>query len=72
MPNLRNISREKCIKVLCNKFWFIIVRKKGSHVILRKEELITVVPYHNEIKIKTLKNVLKLVQVDIEDFSEYI
>jgi len=53
-----------------------IKRQKGSHVILVKEtpqgKIGTVVPMHSEIKIGTLKNVLKLAKVSEEEFLEYV
>ncbi len=52
-----------------------IVRRKGSHVVLRKVStegtVVTVVPNHPEIKIGTLKSVLELAKVREEDFSQY-
>jgi len=32
----------------------------------------TVVPMHNELKIGTLKGVLKLAKVDADEFSKYL
>ncbi len=76
MPKLRKISGKACIKILCNKFGFVIVRQKGSHVILRKNTLTgvigTVVPNHQELKIGTLKGVLELAKVNEEEFAQYI
>ena len=64
------------MKVLCNKFGFEIIRQKGSHIILKKEtkegKIGTVVPNHKEIKLPTLKSVLKLAKIDEEDFAEYL
>lgn len=74
MPPLRKISGKQCLKILCNKFGFSIKRKKGSHVILIKMtpegKVGTVVPMHEEIKIGTLKSVLKLAKVSEEEFSK--
>lgn len=76
MPPLRKVSGKDCLKILCNKFDFKIVRQKGSHVILTKitseGKIGTVVPMHKEIKIGTLKNVLKLAKVSEEEFSNYL
>jgi predicted RNA binding protein YcfA (HicA-like mRNA interferase family) len=73
---LKKIYGKNCIKILCNKFEFIIKRQKGSHIVLRKETskgvVVTVVPNHKEIKIGTLKSILKLAKVNEEDFMEYI
>ena len=48
MPQLRKISGKECLKILCNKFGFKIVRQRGSHVLIKKEtsegKIGTVVP----------------------------
>ena len=75
MSRLKKLSGKDCIKILCNKFGFSIVRRKGSHVVLKKESsegaVGTVVPDHKELKIRTLKNVLKLAKVSESDFSKH-
>jgi predicted RNA binding protein YcfA (HicA-like mRNA interferase family) len=52
------------------------VRQRGSHVVLRKETrhgvIGTVVPLHDELKIGTLKGILKLAQVSEKDFKRYL
>ena len=45
-------------------------RQRGSHVVLRKESVGTVVPLHRELAMGTLKGILKLAQVDEKDFWE--
>ena len=76
MPALRKISGKECLKILCNKFGFQIVRQKGSHIILKKEALGgkigTVVPMHPEIKIGTLKGIIEQAKVSVEEFSQYV
>ena len=76
MPELRKVSGEKTVKILCNKFDFSISGRAGSHVRLSKQtpegKVGTVVPIHHELKIGTLKNVLKLAKINEEKFSEYI
>ena len=76
MSKLRNVSGKECVKILCNKFGFYVVRQRGSHVVLRKDTaegtVGTVVPMHEQLKIGTLKGVLELAKVDEEQFSEYI
>lgn len=71
MPKLKKISGKECIKILCNKFGFIVVRQKGSHIILKKENYGTVVPNHPELKIGTLKNILALGKIDEGEFISY-
>lgn len=76
MPRLRKVSGKTAIKVLCNKFGFEISGQSGSHVRLSKKtpegKVGTVVPMHEELKIGTLKGVLKLAKVDPDEFSKYI
>ncbi len=76
MPKLRNISGKECVKILCNKFGFSILRQTGSHIILAKQtpegRVGTVVPNHREIKIGTLKGILELAKVKEEEFAEYL
>ncbi len=76
MPQLRKVSGRDAVKILCNKFRFSITGRTGSHVRLSKEtpegKVGTVVPMHDDIKIGTLKSILKLAKVDVEEFSEYL
>ena len=72
MPGLRKISGKQCIKILCKHFGFKIIRRKGSHVILRKGSIGTVIPDHKELKIGTLKGILELARVDEEEFVKNI
>jgi len=66
----------ECVKILCNKFGFQIVRQRGSHIILKKEtsegKTGTVVPNHEELKIGTLKGVLELAKIKEEDFEKFL
>jgi predicted RNA binding protein YcfA (HicA-like mRNA interferase family) len=75
LPRLKTLSGKACIKILCNKFGFKIMRQKGSHIVLRKDtpegSVGTVVPNHQELKIGTLKGILELAKVSEEDFAKY-
>lgn len=75
MSKLKKISGKDCIKILCNKFGFNLIRQHGSHVVLKKDifggVVGTVVPMHAELKIGTLKNILKLAKVDEEEFVKH-
>lgn len=74
MPKLRGISGEIVIKVLCNRFGFMVSGQAGSHVRLSKVtaqgKIGTVIPMHDELKPGTLRSVLKLAKVDPEEFAE--
>ena len=75
MSHLKKISGKDCVKVLCNKFGISAIRQSGSHIILKKEtpsgKIGTVVPNHKELKIGTLRNVLKLAKIDESEFIKY-
>ena len=64
------------VKILCNKFGFKISGRTGSHVRLSKitdeGKIGTVVPMHPELKIGTLKGILKLANVDLDEFIKYL
>ncbi|MDP2841777.1 MAG: type II toxin-antitoxin system HicA family toxin [Candidatus Methanoperedens sp.] len=76
MPKLREVSGKTAVKILCNKFGFQISGSSGSHVrlsIMTPEGKIgTVVPMHGELKIGTLRGILKLAKVDPDEFSKYL
>ena len=76
MPKLRAVSGGVVIKILCNRFGFAVSGQSGSHVRLSKftaqGKVGTVVPMHDELKLGTLKNILKLARVDPEEFSEFL
>ncbi len=76
MPKLRKVSGKTAVKILCNKFGFEISGRTGSHVRLSKltpeGKVGTVVPMHEELKIGTLRGILKLAKVDLDEFGEYI
>ena len=76
MPKLRAISGEIVVRVLCNRFGFSISGQSGSHIRLSKftaqGKIGTVVPIHDELKLGTLRSILKLAKVDPEEFSEFL
>ena len=76
MPKLRAVSGDIVIKILCNRFGFAVSGRSGSHVRLSKftawGKIGTVVPDHDELKIGTLKSILKLAKIDPEEFAEFL
>ena len=63
MVELRRVSGESLLKILCNKFGFQTTGRKGSHVRISKQtekgKIGTVIPMHKELKIGTLKAILR-------------
>ncbi len=76
MPRLRKVSGETVVRILCNRFEFTISGRAGSHVRLSrmtsKGKVGTIVPMHKELKIGTLRGILKLASVDTDEFTEYL
>ncbi len=75
MSRLRKCPGFECVKILCNKFGFRVVRQTGSHMILRKDisngAVGTSVPNHKELKLGTLKGILELAKVNEDEFCEF-
>jgi predicted RNA binding protein YcfA (HicA-like mRNA interferase family) len=57
-PSLPIISGAEAIRAL-QRFGFVVVRQRGSHIVLRRGSQGCVVPNHREMKIGTLSGVLK-------------
>ncbi|MCK4730538.1 MAG: type II toxin-antitoxin system HicA family toxin [Candidatus Aenigmarchaeota archaeon] len=73
MTKLKKLSRHKLVKVLSKK-GFVAKRQKGSHVILVKESerIGCTVPLHKELKIGTLKGVLRQIRISEDEFMEWV
>lgn len=71
---MKPVSGQKLVKILCKEFGFEVSRQKGSHIVLRNQvkgrKIVTVVPDHKELKRGTLRNILRLAEVDIEEFYQ--
>ena len=66
MPKLPRISSKKAIQVL-ERLGFEQVRQTGSHVVMKKEpeegKLGCIIPIHRELKVGTLRGILKQAQI---------
>ena len=69
MPKLPLVSGAEVIRTL-ERLGFIVLRQKGSHIILRRGPMGCVVPNHREIKMGTLSGILKQAGVSVEEFIE--
>ncbi len=76
MPKFSSLSGKECVKILCNRFGFEIKRQTGSHIILIKwndgTKIGTVVPNHPELKRGTLHGILKLANIDEDEFARFL
>ncbi len=76
MSNLpRNLSGFDVVKAL-SKAGFVLKRQKGSHAFLEKIDGRVrwgcVVPMHNELKIGTLKGILRQARMSEEEFLDLL
>ena len=75
MTKLPRLSGKEVIKAL-SKNGFLVVRKKGSHVIMKKKtsvsEVVTVVPDHKEIDKGTLLEIIRQAKLTREEFMNFL
>ncbi|HAM37940.1 MAG TPA: type II toxin-antitoxin system HicA family toxin [Elusimicrobia bacterium] len=69
MAKLPVLSGRELIKIL-KKVGFEVVRQKGSHVSLQKEQFRTVVPLHSELAKGTLIAILHQCGISREEFDK--
>ncbi len=67
MPELPVVSGAEVIRTF-ERLGFRVVRQRGSHVMLRRNSDVCVVPLHREVKRGTLRGILRQANVDIELF----
>ena len=68
-PKLPLVSGKEAIRRL-EKLGFVVVRQKGSHIVMRKESQGCIVPNHKEIKTVTLSGILKQAGVTVDEFIQ--
>ena len=69
MPKLPRISGAAAVRTL-EQLGFVVVRQRGSHVILRRGSSGCVVPLHKELKVGTLSGVISQAGVTRDEFIE--
>lgn len=67
MPKLPHLSGAQIIRIL-ERLCFVVVRQNGSHVVLRKDSSVCVLPNHKEVKVGTLFGVLRQAGLSAEEF----
>ncbi len=68
-PSLPHASGAEAVRAL-QKLGFVVLRQKGSHVMMRRGTSGCVVPQHRELKIGTLSGLLKQAGVSADEFIE--
>jgi len=67
MPELSHISGNEAIN-LFERMGFKVVRQRGSHVVLRKDDRGCVIPLHKELAAGTLRSAIKQAGITDADF----
>ena len=72
MPEYPVIKPKTVIKAL-RKMGFIIIRTKGSHTQLKKGNLLVTVPVHNhDLRLETLKSILRQAKITVEQLKDLL
>ena len=72
MPKLPVLTPKQIIKIL-NSIGFREIRRRGSHIQLKKGNLLVTVPYHNrDLNIGTLKSILRQAKLSIDELIELL
>jgi predicted RNA binding protein YcfA (HicA-like mRNA interferase family) len=69
MPKFPVVSGATAVRTL-ERLGFVVVRQRGSHIVMRRGSSGCIVPNHRELKIGTLAGLLKQAEVTPDDFIE--
>lgn len=67
MTRLRPVDGKELIRILCNKFGFVKVRQKGSHVTLQRNGTFITIPV-KEIRVGLLNRILRDCNISRDQF----
>ena len=71
MPSLPIVSGRQTVRAL-ERLGFVVVRQRGSHIVLRKQtesgNVGCVVPAHRELAPGSLRGILRQAGVSVEEF----
>jgi predicted RNA binding protein YcfA (HicA-like mRNA interferase family) len=73
MSKLPQISGRKCVSAL-QKIGFYVVRQRGSHITMRRDEPRTrvVIPNHKTIKKGMLRQIIKDADLEVDEFIKLL
>lgn len=72
MPSKYPVCKSRQVTKALEKLGFRLISQKGSHAKYSNGINITVVPMHSEIQKGTLKGILDLGEVKLEDFMKVL
>jgi predicted RNA binding protein YcfA (HicA-like mRNA interferase family) len=70
VTRLPQLSGRECVTIL-QRFGFRVVRQRGSHIILRRDEPLAqvVVPDHKQLDRGTLRAIIRQAGLSVDDFA---
>jgi predicted RNA binding protein YcfA (HicA-like mRNA interferase family) len=75
MPELRKVSGREAVKAL-ERLGFRQARQRGSHIVMIREssegKTGCAVPMHRELKIGTLRAILRQAKIGVAEFTEVL
>lgn len=73
MSKLLVVSGSQCIKIL-EKVGFIIVRQRGSHIVLAREnpKNTVIIPNHKELDRGTLRAIIRQANLTVDEFIQLL
>ncbi len=71
MTKLPVVSGQQCVKAFL-RIGFIVIRQRGSHIILRRDDPFSqiTIPNHKVIDLGTLRSILRMADLSIEKFID--
>ena len=67
MPELPRLSGDEAIRVFM-RLGFYQARQKGSHVVLRRQDMGCVVPRHKTLALGTLRSAIRQAGITVDEF----
>ncbi len=69
MPKLPVVKPQEVLRAL-EKAGFVKIRSKGSHIQLKRGNLLVTIPFHKrDLKTETLKSILRQAKLTVEELS---
>ena len=70
MPSKYPVLKPEEIIAVLNKFGFEFVSQKGSHRKLSDGKRVVIIPMHDEVAKGTLKSILRMADITLDDFMD--
>ena len=65
------VAKPKAVINALKKIGFEVIRISGSHYVLKKDNNIVTIPYHNrDLRIKTLKSIIQQAEITVDELRK--